>query len=296
MALALGTVRGIARDTGVNQPTVYQLVLLVLSAALFAVGGVMSLMRLWREGERLRIGAKVCMYLGVCAALGVIIWHSGVRGAWSPLRDNFEALIWLAVILALFVMYLMRHRPVPGLDWFVMPIVIMLLLGAAVFGRVEYQQYQPLVGHTWEWVHRVSSYTGTVAFAIGAAGGAMYVYTSRRLRKKEMMRGPRMASLERLERLMMRAVVLGFALLTVGLVTGFGRMIDSGRETPYAKMLLASGAWLVYAIVMHAPINPRFRGRRAAVLSMLGFGLIIGTIVAVEFMPMPGAAASGGAR
>ena len=63
-------------------------------------------------------------------------------------------------------------------------------------------------------------------------------------------------------------------------------MIDSGRETPYAKMLLASGAWLVYAIVMHAPINPRFRGRRAAVLSMLGFGLIIGTLVAVEFMPL----------
>lgn len=276
-----------------NQPSIYQLVLLVLSAALFAAGGVMSLVRLGREGEWLRIGAKVCMYLGVCAALGVIVWHSSARGSWSPLRDNFEALIWLAVILALFVMYLMRHRPVPGLDWFVMPIVIMLLVGAAIFGRVEYQQYQPLVGHTWEWVHRVSSYTGTIAFAIGAAGGAMYVYTSRRLRKKEL-RGPKMASLERLEKLMMRAVVLGFALLTVGLVTGFGRMIDSGRETPYAKMLLATGAWLVYAIVMHAPINPRFRGRRAAVLSMLGFGLIIGTIVAVEFMPTPAGTSAGG--
>jgi ABC-type uncharacterized transport system permease subunit len=273
----------------VKEPTIYQLVLLVASAAMFAVGGLLSLLRLRKESERLRVGAKACMYAGVCAALGVIIWHSNSRGAWSPLRDNFEALIWLGVILALFVMYLQRHRPVPGLDWFVMPIVIMLLLGAAIFGRVEYQQYQPLVGHTWEWVHRVSSYTGTIAFAIGAAGGAMYMYTSKRLRKKEI-RGPKMASLERLEKLMMRAVVLGFALLTVGLVTGFVRMVDSGRETPYSKMLLASGAWLVYAIVMHAPINPRFRGRRAAVLSMLGFGLIIGTIIAVEFMPLGGGA------
>ena len=40
--------------------------------------------------------------------------------------------------------------------------------------------------------------------------------------------------------------------------------------------------WLVYAIVMHAPINPRLRGRRAAVLSVFGFCLMIGTLLAVQ--------------
>ena len=47
-------------------------------------------------------------------------------------------------------------------------------------------------------------------------------------------------------------------------------------------------AWLVYAIVMHAPINPRFRGRRAAILSIFGFLLVFGTLVAVQFMPTGG--------
>ena len=45
----------------------------------------------------------------------------------------------------------------------------------------------------------------------------------------------------------------------------------------------------MYAIVLHAPINPIFRGRRAAFLSMLGFALMIGTLIAVQF-------GSGGSR
>ena len=42
------------------------------------------------------------------------------------------------------------------------------------------------------------------------------------------------------------------------------------------------------SIVMHAPINPRFRGRRAAMLSIFGFVLVFGTLVAVQFMPSGG--------
>jgi ABC-type transport system involved in cytochrome c biogenesis permease subunit len=51
------------------------------------------------------------------------------------------------------------------------------------------------------------------------------------------------------------------------------------------KVLLASIAWVVYALVLHSPINPSFRGRRAAVLSVVGFALMIGAFVAVQFMP-----------
>ena len=50
------------------------------------------------------------------------------------------------------------------------------------------------------------------------------------------------------------------------------------------KVLLALSVWLVYALVLHSPINPAFRGRRAAMLSILGFVLTIGVVVAVQFM------------
>jgi ABC-type uncharacterized transport system permease subunit len=36
--------------------------------------------------------------------------------------------------------------------------------------------------------------------------------------------------------------------------------------------------WVVYAVVLHSPINPRFRGRRAAILSIIGCILTLGLV------------------
>ena len=74
------------------------------------------------------------MYVGICLNVAVLIWHSIGRGSWVPLEDNFDTLIWLGLLLALFVAYVQRVHPLRGLDWFVMPIAILLLVAAAVFG------------------------------------------------------------------------------------------------------------------------------------------------------------------
>jgi ABC-type uncharacterized transport system permease subunit len=267
-------------------PTTGQLVLLAISVTFFALGAATSLARIWSTATPLRLSAKIFDYLGLTAAVAVIIWHSIARGHWQPMNDNFDSLIWLAILLALFVAYVQRVKPIRGLDWFVMPIVIVLLVAAGFFGSHGLHIYQPLVRDAGIWLHRVTAYGGAVAFAIAAPVGAMYVIASRRLRAKAP--GPVFTSLERLERLMMLSVTLGFALLTIGLITGLFRMFVEGSTIPMAKLLLASLAWLVYAVVMHAPINPRFRGRRAALLSIFGFVLVFGTLVAVQLMPTGG--------
>ena len=60
-------------------------------------------------------------------------------------------------------------------------------------------------------------------------------------------------------------------------------MLSAGEHTPLAKIILACSVWVVYAIVLHSPINPSFRGRKTAILSVVGFVLMVGTIVAVQF-------------
>src|SRR5688572_15584209 len=162
-----------------------------------------------------------------------------------------------------------------------MPIVILLLVSLAVFGRAKPHEY---VGTTWSWVHRVGSYGGAVAFIIAGAIGAMYLLANRRLRSKTAVPGPRFGSLERLEHLTFVSVTLGFALFTIGSVTGLVKMLADHEPVPLVKLVLAVSVWLVYAIVLHAPINPSFRGRKTAVLSVVGFVLMVGTIWAVQFM------------
>jgi ABC-type uncharacterized transport system permease subunit len=265
-----------------TSPGAGQLTLLSVSVAVFIVGGVLSLLRLRsgspQQSESLRVAAKACAYFGACACAAVLIWHSAARGDWRPLRDNFDALVWLGLLLALFVLYIQRRKPVGGLDWFLMPVVILLLIGAAIFGGTQPHQY---VTSAWSWIHRLTAFAGALAFAVAGAVGVMYLIVNHRLRtKRAMLAGPKFANLERLEHLTLESVSLGFALLTIGALTGINEMFKGKHTSPY-KLVLSAAVWVVYAIVLHAPINPSFRGRKAAVLSVVGFVLTIGTVVAV---------------
>src|SRR3954452_21639029 len=166
-------------------PPAGQLVVLCTAIALFVIGGLLSLLRLRASSpagvERFRIAAKARGYLCASAALAVLIWHSAQRGSWLPLEDNFDALVWLGLLLALFVLYIQRRRAVGGLDWFLMPIVILLLISAAVFGSAKPHAY---VTTTWSWVHRGTAFAGIVAFAVAGAVGIMYLIVNHRLRSK----------------------------------------------------------------------------------------------------------------
>jgi ABC-type uncharacterized transport system permease subunit len=262
-------------------PTNGQIALLIVAIVLFAIAEGMSLARLWRNTNGVRVASKACSYWGLLAALAVLVWHGMTRRQWMPIGDNFDALIWLGVLLAFFVIYVKRTKSLAALDWFILPLVALLLGGAAVFGRLEYQQY---VNRTWMNIHLVSCFAGAAGFAVAAASGAMYVLASARLRRKQAA-GNYLASLERLEHLTMTAVTLGFALLTIGIITGLVGLIGQGMPTQPAKVILAGSVWVVYAVVLHAPINPVFRGRRVAVLSVVGFVLMVGALVAAQFGP-----------
>ena len=261
--------------------TTGQFALLIVATALFAAGLGLSLARLWRDRESLRVAAKACQYAGLLCGVAVLVWHSAARGVWQPLGDNFNTFVWLGLLLALFVVYNQLTHPLRGLEWFVLPIVILLLVCAAVFGKTQPHDY---LNTAWSRVHRITSYGGALAFAVAGAVGTMYLIAHRRLRTKRAMPGPNLGSLERLEHLTLAAVTLGFALLTIGAVTGLVWSVRDDKPTPTAKIVMAMAVWVVYAIVLHSPINPSFRGRKAAVLSVVGFVLMVGTLLAVEFM------------
>jgi len=269
-------------------PNAGQLALLLSSVAFFVIGGAVSLSRIRWERSWSRLAAKACMWSAIFLAIGVLVWHSASRQSWMPLEDNFDALIWLGLLVAGFVMYVQRRRPIGGLDWFLMPMVVLVLVAAAVFGRERPHAY---VTGTWSWVHGMTAFGGLAAFFVAGAAGIMYLVANHRLRSKAISTGPRLGNLERLEHMTFASVTLGFALLTIALITGLAIISERGSATSMGahwatspKVLLTFGIWGVYAVVLHSPINPSFRGRRTAMLSILGLILCLGAVVAVQFM------------
>src|SRR5881394_1010317 len=144
-------------------PTIGQILTLLTGCLAFAVGGGISLARLWTDHPGQRLMAKICFYLGIGLTVVVLVWHAGSRGAWLPLEDNFETLLWVGLLLAVFLMYTQRRKPIGGLDWFIMPIVIVTLVTAAVFGRAMPRDYGHYVQRGWIWLHLVGTFGGALA-------------------------------------------------------------------------------------------------------------------------------------
>lgn len=272
-----------------NVPSSVEIVGLVTAAGLMAASVGASIGRSWKVSALLKTVAAVCGWFSIIVGGAVLVSHSAGRGGWLPLDDNFDSLGASGLMLATCALYIQAVRPVGGLDWVVLPVAALLLIGAAVFGRTLPHEY----GETaWSWTHRLTAYGGALALVIAGAVGALYLLAAHRLRAKGLASGSGFGNLERLETIAQHAMALGWPLFTIGLVTGilWGIHLTSqgqseSREFFGPKVMLAVGVWIVYALALHTPINPSFRGRKAAVLSLIGLVLMAGTLVAVQFMP-----------
>ncbi len=273
-----------------------QILLLVLSILAYLAGGLSAMAAL--VGKKIPVISRpVTLCVGLVMSLTLLLLHCASTGLWQPLQNNFSAMVTMAVLLAAFVAYIQFRRPVPSLEWLAMPVVVLLLLMAGHFGTAKPEQYLP---NAYSVVHRVTSYLGALSFLISGVTGILYLISAQNLRgrKKGGHAPPRpgvFGSLERLEHLTYSSVTFGFALFTLGLITGFvwihhegaGRMGASWYLS--AKVILALAAWAIFAVVLHTPIAPRLRGRKNAILSIVGLVLTLATMVAVLLMPAGGA-------
>ncbi len=96
-------------------------------------------------------------------------------------------------------------------------------------------------------------------------------------------------SLEVLDRLTYRAVTLAFPLLTLMVITGAVWANESwGRYWGWdPKETWALITWLFYATFLHTRLTHGWKGRRSAVLAVLGFVAVMFTYLGVSFL-LPG--------
>lgn len=274
-----------------------QIGLLLLAVAMYVAGGVGAIAQL--AGRKvLPTFRYLCMSGGTLVALGLLVWHSitvvQATGAWQPLQDNLSAMLTLAILLAVFVLYVQLQGKIAAIEWLIMPVVILLLLMAGHFGKT---QPHPYLTTTYSLVHRMTTFMGSVAFVVAGASGALYLKSDRMLRQRgaSHLTPPnpgRFGSLERLERLSYRMATCGLALFTIGIITGVAWAIAGNGHTRLGlhwflspKVILAFAAWLIFAVVLHSPMAPRLRGRKNAILSIIGLLVALAALLATLLMP-----------
>jgi ABC-type uncharacterized transport system permease subunit len=114
----------------------------------------------------------------------------------------------------------------------------------------------------------------------------MYLVQVRRLRAKTPPgHGIKLLSLERLEAMNRRAIVLSFPLLTAGLLVGLALMLQQGDslgELNRLKILSTVILWVVFAILLYLRYGAHARGKRVAFMTIVAFGLLLFTLVSAH--------------
>ncbi len=135
-------------------------------------------------------------------------------------------------------------------------------------------------------VHMACSLLSYLAFLVAFVAGLLFLVQERQLKRKRMgLLFRRLPSLDSLDRLNLVAIGLGFGLLSVGMAFGFvsARMLLGRWWTGDPKELLTVMLWGGYLALWSLRLRTTLRGRRVALLSILGFGLVLFSLLGVSW-------------
>lgn len=253
--------------------------------ALYAVGTLAYLLLLWvQEGP---LGQ-----LATAATIGGFLLHTValllrlIAAGQPPPRTPYEALSLFAWITALVYLTLEMRFQRKIMGAFVLPIVLMITVAAASLPKGA--ELHSALARTGIWLHVTFVLLGNAALAFTCGVGLMYLVQDRQLKSKRSLGRMhyRLPSLEFLDGLGHRALLVGFPLLTAGMVLGalqaqaaWGRLL-----TWDPTVLLSLLTWVMYVGLLQARLTVGWRGRKAALLAVVGFGVLLGAFVGVSVL------------
>ncbi len=198
------------------------------------------------------------------------------------LRETLSMTVW--AIAGIFVV-LQTHYHLKILGAFASPLAAIIMIISLQL-PAQAVAPPPAFSSLWLYFHIVTVFLGDAAFALAFGVGIFYLVQEQAIKNKT----PgffyrRLPSLEFIDATGYACIVVGFALLTIGLITGFAyAKAVWGRFWGWDPKEIWSGiAWLLYAALLHARISMGWRGRKAAIMAIVGFGVLMFTFFGVNF-------------
>lgn len=266
-------------------------------AASYAVALVLEASRLlFRSGVR---GAVMLGFAGAgLVAHTLFLVYRASTSPSTPLSSEFDWYLVAAWCLAGTYLYLTVYHPRTPFGLFVLPLVLGLI-GLGRFTADQHPFPETEAARIWGTIHGVFLLLGTVAVAVGFVGGVMCLVQAWRLKHKlAPAQGFRLPSLEWLERMNIRAIVVSVVMLTLGFLSGIVLNLVNHRldvdSLPWSDPIVWSSglllAWLLAAAGFSLFYRPARQGKKVAYLTVTSFVFLVLSIVVAKYLPSAHAA------
>ena len=218
---------------------------------------------------------------GTIVLLGGFLLHTAMvalrwyRAGHVPFLSAFEFVTFFAfLVVMVFLLFATREKN-RTLGVFLLPVAILLMAYAALLNRIiepEIQIFDSLLLK----FHVLTTLFGYAAWSITFASSVCFLYLQRKVDANPNM----------FDRLAYRAAFFAFCFLSLGILTGalwadrvFGQLWFWDPKETWSFI-----TWLIFLAYLHARYTLDWRGRRAAILAIVGFAALVFTYVGVDFL------------
>jgi len=229
----------------------------------------------WKHSSPARVRqATVILWAGFLfhTAMIGLRWY---RADHVPFLSAFEFVSFFAFLVVMVFLLFATRETNRALGVFLLPVALLLMLYALFLNRVVEPEI-PIFNSLLLKLHVLTTLFGYAAWSITFAASVCFLYLDR---KSDARPGI-------FDVLAYRSAFFAFCFLTLGILTGalwadrvFGQLWFWDPKETWSFI-----TWLIFLAYLHARYTLDWRGRRAAMLAIVGFLAVLFTYVGVDFL------------
>lgn len=228
-------------------------------------------------------------FLANTAGLG-LRWYESYKIGYGhiPLSNMYESLVSLSWTTVLLYLILEFRYKIKALGALIFPIVSIAIAYASFSDNVgsEIQPLVPALQSNWLTYHVMTCFIAYAAFAISFGSSIVYLIKSGKTSNAITPKEEILPSLKIIDEIIYKTIAIGFLLLGVGIITGavwanyaWGTYWSWDPKETWSLI-----TWFIYAAFIHARLTRGWRGKKAAVISIIGFCCVLFTFLGVNYL------------
>ena len=258
---------------------------LQLSTVLYFISMAGYLLFLFNQKSRYQKTAFYLISTAIVFHLISIMIYTIATGH-APIQNLPQSLSLAAFALGSMFLFFQYKFNLKILGVFVSILLSAIMLAVLMIPDAPVEKNAVLKGF-WFYSHILLVFAGDAALALACGAGILYLLQEKGIKTKS----PgfffkRLPSLDLLDNVGYTCLTTGFALLTIGLVAGFiyAKTIWGRFWSWDPKEVFSVGTWMVYAALLHLRLYSGWRGRKSAIMTIIGFFIIIFTFLGVNML------------